>query len=87
MIDFLIVQSILSSMRARPSRHSAAETALIVVYLVVYVAAIVTATALRRSARAEPVSIAVAINSPLMYFLLFPFGAFALPLRVAGAPS
>jgi hypothetical protein len=83
MLDLIIVYSILSSVRERSGGHAAAETALFVVYLVVYVAAIVTATALRAARRGETVSIAIALNSPLVYFMLFPFGAFSVPTAPA----
>ena len=73
MIDYIIVSTISHAIRQQPE-HSVAEVALFVAYLVIALAAIVTAASLRRMHRADTSSITLAVVSPCVYFMLVPFG-------------
>ncbi len=71
MLDFIITQSILSSVKEQ-TQHTVIEVVLFVVYIVISVAAIVTAATLRTRGDSSPVVLAVL--SPLLYLFLLPFG-------------
>lgn len=73
MIDVVITATILGAIRDRPD-HNVAEMVLFVTYVVVVIAAIVTAATLRSLRRGETSSITLAAVSPCTYFLLLPFG-------------
>lgn len=74
MLDWIITQSVISSAKEQ-SQHSLAEVVLFVVYIVISVAAVVTAATLR--VRGDSAPVVLAALSPLMYLLLLPFGVFA----------
>ena len=73
MIDYVIVSTIASAVREQPE-HSLAEVVLFVVYVVVAVAAIVTAASMRAARKGEVSAITIAAVAPCVYFLLMPFG-------------
>ena len=70
MIDYILSQAIVSSINEQ-SRHEMWEVVLFVTYIVICVAAIVTA-AVRRKSDASPIVLATV--SPLIYWILTPFG-------------
>ncbi len=73
MIDYVIVSTIAAAIREQPD-HGVAEVVLFVTYLVVAIAAVVTAATLRSMNRGETSSITLAAVAPCVYFLLMPFG-------------
>lgn len=73
MIDYVIVSTIGSAIRDQ-SEHSVSEVILFVSYVVLAVAAIVTAATLSAMHKADTSSITLAAISPCVYFMLLPFG-------------
>ena len=76
MIDYVLVSTIASAVREQPD-HSLAEVVLFITYVVVAVAAIVTAATLRSMRRAETSTITLAATAPCVYWMLMPFGVLA----------
>lgn len=74
MIDFLITQHIVSSAKDEDAERSVAEVVLVVTYLVLVVAAVVSAALMRARKTTDGSTIVLATLSPLIYFLLLPFG-------------
>ena len=75
MIDFLITQHIIASIKDEDTERSVAEVALVVTYVVIVVAAVVSAALMRMRKTTDGSTIVLATLSPLIYFLLLPFGA------------
>lgn len=73
MIDYVVVSTIAAAVREQPE-HSVAEVVLFVAYVVLAVAAIVTAATLRGMRKGDTSSITLAAVAPCVYFLLMPFG-------------
>lgn len=73
MIDYVVVSTIATAVREQPE-HSVAEVMLFIVYVVIAVAAIVTAATLRGARKGDTSSITLAAVAPCVYFLLLPFG-------------
>lgn len=83
MIDYVIVSTIASAIREQPE-HSVFEVILFVAYVVVAVAAIVTAATLCSLRRSDHSTLTLAATAPCVYFMLLPFGvlaSFASPVR------
>lgn len=76
MIDYFIVSTIAASIRDQPD-HSLSEVILFVAYVVLAVAAIVTAATMRAIGRADTSAITLATCAPSVFFLLLPFGVLA----------
>lgn len=72
MIDYIIVSSITSSIREK-SEHSVTDSVLCIAYVVLTVAAVVTAASLRSMKRGDTSAITLATLSPCIYFTLLPF--------------
>lgn len=72
MIDWIITQTILSSIKDQ-SNHHVVEVTLFVLYLVVGIAAVITAASMKKR-NGECSAIIIAVNSPIVYFTLLPFG-------------
>ena len=77
MLDYVIVSTIAAAIREQPE-HSVAEVVLFATYVVAAVAAVVTAATLRKMHKSDTSSITLAALAPCVYFLLLPFGVFAV---------
>ena len=73
MIDFVVVATIIAAIREQPE-HSVAEVVLFVTYVVVAIAAIVTAATMCGMKRSDTSSITLAATAPCIYLMLLPFG-------------
>ena len=73
MIDYVVVSTIAAAVREQPE-HSLSEVILFVSYVVLAVAAIVTAATLRGAHKGDTSSITLAAVAPCVYFMLLPFG-------------
>lgn len=76
MIDYVIVSAIAAAIKERP-QHTVAEVVLFVAYVVLAVAAIVTAASMRARRVGDTSGIVLATCAPLVYFMLTPFGVLA----------
>ena len=72
MIDYVIVCAITSAIKERPE-HRVSDVVLFVTYLVLSVAAIVTAASMRGRG-GDTSGVVLATCAPFVYFTLLPFG-------------